>query len=300
MTSRTGVVVARGLAALALVLAVLGPVDRASATWSIVAIDPATGLVGAAMASCVPASVLGDPDETLVPVVLVPGRAAAVAQGTIEPEAPVELRQLLVDGASPEQAIEELLAEDDQPSVRQYAVVVGATDDAPGGVATHSGDDAEAVVRVVTGDLVSVQGVLLGGPAVADDALAAYEAARAGGATLDRALADALLAGADAGGDRRCEPDQRALFAHLAVAEADDEPIRPSLLLTVTVDEEDGQNPVELLDAALEEGRTGWIDAGLRDPAGVPRNLVMVIGAALTVAAVLVLRRGMGRPSARR
>jgi uncharacterized Ntn-hydrolase superfamily protein len=291
------------LSALAGVWACVGLAGTAAATWSIVAVDPDSGLVGAAIASCVPASVLGDPGQTLVPVVLVPGRGAGVSQGTIDPEAPPRLRSLLADGATASEVIDTLLADDEQASVRQYGAVTlggGPGDDGPGPTAdVFTGDDVEDETAAAIGDVVSVQGGLLVDRDLADRALDAYVAARQAGRSLDRALADALVAGSRAGGDRRCD-EQTALFAHLAVAEPDDDGLRPSLLLTVTVDEGDGQNPVVLLDRALDDGRVGWVDAGRDEPAGVSRTLVFGIGVALTVAAVMVIRRGMGSPAGRR
>ncbi len=296
------------VAVAATLVALLGWTRPASATWSIVAVDPETGLVGAAMASCVPAAVLGDPDEALVPVVLVPGTAAAVTQGAIDPEAPPQLRAALVGGAGAAEAVEALTAEDDQVIVRQYAVAVG-DGSGPEAVATFTGEEVEAEVGSRAGtalgpsgaERVAATGLLLADAATVDRAFAAYAEARDRGRSMDRALADALLAGSEAGGDRRCPDDQTALFAHLAVAEPDDDPQRPSLLLTVTVDEGDGQNPVALLDTLLDEGRTGWVDAGLAgDPAGLSRTLVLVVASILAVTAVIVFRRGLGRTSARR
>lgn len=279
-----------------LLTVLLGPIGAASATWSIIAVDPETGLVGGAMASCVPASVLGDPDETLVPLILVPGRGVGIAQGTIEPEALPRFRQLLTDGVGAEDTIAALVADDDQDALRQYAAVT-LTEDGTAVAASHLGTLVEPEIGLSPGEAVSAQGVLLADAGATDAALTAYLDGRAAGRSLDQALVDALMAGADTGGDRRCPEDQTALFAHLAVAEPDDDGVRPSLLLTVTVDEGDGQNPVLLLDRALDEGRTGWIDAGLGgDPAGVPRALVLVIGAGLAVAAFAVIRRGMGHP----
>jgi uncharacterized Ntn-hydrolase superfamily protein len=285
----------RTVAAVLVAGATLGLAGPASATWSIVAVDPETGQVGAALASCIEAGVLGDPDQALVPVVLVPGRAAAVTQATIEPAAPVDLRRRLSEGASPTEAVALLLEDDERPSVRQFGVV--AFD---GPAETHTGSDVEPIAASATGDGVAVQGVLLTDRAVVDRALAAFEASRADGGSLDRALVDGLLAGAAEGGDHRCDSDQTALFAHVAVAEPDDDPLRPSLLVTVTVDEGDGQNPVSLLDEALAEARFGWIDAGLDDPVGIPRVAVILVAAAMAAAAVLLLWKGMGSPSARR
>ena len=300
----------RGLALLVLPIAVVAALvltpQPAQATWSIIAVDPETGLVGAAMASCIPASVLGDPDQALVPVVLVPGVAAGVAQGTIEPTVPPRMRELLGLGTGAEELVLGLTEDDEQALARQYAaaVVAGQGSEA---VATFTGAEVEGAsgaaarddVGPARSERVAAAGVLLADAGAVDRAIDAYGTARSEGRSLDRALADALLVGSAAGGDRRCPDDQTALFAHLAVAEPDDDPLRPSLILTVTVDEGDGQNPVELLDRALDDGRTGWIDAGQRDPAGVPRAAVLAVGVLLTVAAVVVLRRGIGRPSAR-
>ncbi len=148
---------------------------------------------------------------------------------------------------------------------------------------------------------MAVTGVLLDDQAAVDRAFEGYTEARSEGRSLDRALTDALLAGSEAGGDRRCPDDQTALFAHLAVAEPDDDPTRPSLLVTVTVDENDGQNPVALLDTFLDEGRIGWIDAGIGDdPVGLSRLLVLAVAVLMAVAAFVVLRRGLGQTSARR
>ncbi len=260
------------------------------------------------MASCVPASVLGDPGETLVPVVLVPGRAAAVAQATIDPVAPPEMRAALVSGAGADETLALLSADDEQLLVRQYSVAVNDGDGTEA-VATFTGEAVEGAVGSRASstagpsgaERVAVTGVLLEDEGAIDVAFEAYTAARDDGQSMDVALAQALLAGSEAGGDRRCPEDQTALFAHLAVAEPDDDPSRPSLLVTVTVDEDDGQNPVALLDSFLDEGRLGWIDAGTGDPpVGLSRLVVLAVATLMAIAAFVVLRRGLGQTSARR
>lgn len=278
------------------VLAVAGP---AAATWSIVAVDEDTGEVGAALASCVPAGVLGEPDRPLVPVVLVPGVGAAITQGSILPTAPGEMRQLLTDGAGPQQLIDAVLEEDDQASARQYAVVLLAETEGAR-VATHTGVDVEPARGDRTGPSMAVSGVLLADDGALTATLEAFDAAERDGRSLADALVAALQVGAERGGDRRCGPDQTALFAHVAVAGPDDDPSDPSELLTVTVDEGDGQNPVTLLAEARERGDRGWVDVGLADPAGVPRTVVFAIGVVLAIAAFLTIRKGLGTPAARR
>jgi uncharacterized Ntn-hydrolase superfamily protein len=276
----------------------------ASATWSVVAVDPETGEVGAAMASCASAGMLGEPDQVLVPVVLVPQRGVGLTQGLIDPAAPVGLRQLLGDGASPETIIAELLAIDEQPEARQFGIATLPETAAPG----QTGPEAVAVTGSLVegpaadgdGELFAAQGLLLASDDVIDSTVDAFVEARRSGTSLADALVAGLVAGAEAGGDKRCDADQTALFAHLAVAAPGDDPLRPSTLITVTVDEGDGQNPVVLLDQALSDGGSGWVDAGLREPTGIPRAAVLAVAFMLSIAAVVVLRAGMGNTKARR
>lgn len=263
----------------------------AAATWSIIAVDPETGEVGAAMAACSPVAALGEPDEVPAPLVLVPGRGVAVAQGSVDPNDLDQLRAMLADPATVDaEAVIVAVTADNDPelqSVRQYAVVVD------GSVAAFDGPQTEAAASVVTGAEVAAQGVTLASAEVVDATLAAYVEARAGRASLADALVEALQAGSSAGGDRRCG-EQTALFAHMSVASPGEDGVLPARLLTVTVDEGDGQNPVALLVAANSDGRTGWVDAGLRSPTTLSRRLVLAVGVAMAAISVLVIRRGMG------
>lgn len=86
-----------GIAGATVVAIVLAMADPAAATWSIVAVDDDSGDVGVAIASCVPYDVIGNPDEAAVPVVLDPGRAAAVTQAQFD----IEARPLAFAGSSP-------------------------------------------------------------------------------------------------------------------------------------------------------------------------------------------------------
>lgn len=285
---------------LTVLLTVFGLTNAAGATWSIIAVDPETGRVGAAIASCVPSGLLGEPDSALVPVVLIPGRGVAVTQGSINPDSPGGLRQLLTDGFAPSEAIDELLDIDDLATARQYGVVLLSPSESGEQATTFTGADTEAIAGGVNTDTVAVQGLLLAERAMLDATLSAFEEAIANSRTLEQALLSGLAAGSALGGDRRCEPDQTALFAHLAVAGPEDDPVRPSVLLTVTVDEGDGQNPVPLLVEAFDDGQTGWVDAGLMEPTGIPRIAVGVVGAILAIAAFFTLKRGLGSPAARR
>lgn len=286
--------------AFTVLLSIFGLTNAADATWSIIAVDPETGRVGAAMASCVPSGLLGEPDSALVPVVLLPGQGVAVTQGSINPDSPGGLRQLLSDGVTPSDAIDELLDIDDLATARQYGVVLLSPSESGEQATTFTGADTEAIAGGVNTNTVAVQGLLLAERAMLDATLSAYEAAIANSRTLEQALLAGLAAGSALGGDRRCDADQTALFAHLAVAGPDDDALRPSVLLTVTVDEGDGQNPVPLLVEAYDDGQTGWVDAGLIEPTGIPRVAVGAVGALLAIAAFFTLKKGLGSPAARR
>lgn len=286
---------ASGLLLVFLVLLVPAP---AAATWSVAATDPDTGEVGVALASCVPAEILGRPDQALVPLVLVPGAAAAVTQGQLNLAAPDRIVELASAGTPPADIVAELSSAsfDQQAELRQHAVV-----DLDGNVAafTGSGTSAEALDRQSPN--VSVQGNLLVSASVVTEALDRFVADRAGGADLASALVAALLAGSRAGGDRRCGA-QTALFAQVAVAGTGDSGQQPPLLLTVQVDEGDGRNPVELLASSFAAGERGAVDAGAAagGRGGQVRLAVLVACLVLVVAGGAVFRRGLGSRQARR
>ncbi len=273
---------------MSLILVLAAP---AAATWSIIAIDAETGEVGAAMAACSPVSALGEPDEVPATIVLVPGRGAAVAQGSVDPGDLEQLRSALTDPTvdSAEAVITAGVTDNDPDlqSVRQYAVVV------EGSVASVDGPETQPESLAVVEPDAAAQGVASASDAVVTDSLTAYTDARSRGASLIDALVAGLEAGSVAGGDDRCD-GQTALFAHVSTAGPGEDGITPDRLLTVTVDEGDGQNPVALLVEAHREGRTGWVDAGLRPPTTIPRWVVVVAGGLMAVASILVIRRGMG------
>ncbi|MEL7157990.1 MAG: DUF1028 domain-containing protein, partial [Actinomycetota bacterium] len=278
--------------------------SAAGATWSVVAVDPETGEVGAAIASCVPGDILGEPTGPLVPVALVPGVGAGVSQGQLDVGAPGRIIELLETGSDPAAVVDDLTdpERDALFAVRQHAVVAAVDGPAASAtVAAHTGAELSAAALDRQGDGVSVQGNLLVADAVVDDALGAYASARAADGALADALVDALVAGARAGGDRRCG-DQTALFAQVVVAGPDDDPTQPTTVLTVLVADGDGRNPVEELATAWSEGRRGLIDLDQPSPAGGRwfRIAVFVVAGAMVGGAVLAFARGLGAVSARR
>jgi uncharacterized Ntn-hydrolase superfamily protein len=157
-------------------------------TWSILARDPATGALGAAVATRFFA--VG------ALAIHVEGRVAALAtQALINPMYAVYGMPPLRSGEAPDAVIAALLAADAGRAHRQIHVL-----DASGRIAAHTGGDCVGWCGSVRGIDVSVAGNMLAGPDVVARTLAAFEVAT--GSMAERLLT-ALEAGEAAGGDRR-------------------------------------------------------------------------------------------------
>lgn len=235
----------------AVVFTFVGPAD---ATWSIVGVDPETGEVGVAIASCVPISQLGDLEEPLFLVALVPGVGAGVTQAQVNPSAPQRMETLLGVGQTAIDVIDDVSSEefDAQFEVRQHGVVTlagSAAGDEVDSAASYTGVLTDSFTGDRQGSQVAVQGNLLANGEVLDATFEAFEAAA--GAPLAERLVEALAAGSEAGGDGRC--DETAFFAHLVVVEPGDVREDPSVLMTFG-SMEPGDNPVLALEAAFAEG----------------------------------------------
>lgn len=157
-------------------------------TWSILARDPTTGELGAAVATRFFA--VG------ALAIHVEGAVGALAtQALINPMYAVQGMPQLRAGAMPQDVIADLLAGDAGWAHRQIHVL-----DATGRIAAHTGVDCVDWCGSVRGTDVSVAGNMLAGPDVVARTLAAYEAAS--GPMAERLLT-ALQAGEEAGGDKR-------------------------------------------------------------------------------------------------
>lgn len=176
---------------LSLVLALLlVPALPASATFSIVAIDPVTGDLGIAVAS-----------RYFAVGAVVPWADAGV--GAVATQAGVNVGygpralELLRQGLTAQQVMDKLFAEDTFPGKegRQIAIV-----DAKGNIAVVTGDAANAWRGHVKGKTWSAQGNILVGPQVVEAMGRAFDATND---ELAEKLYAALKAGDDAGGDSR-------------------------------------------------------------------------------------------------
>jgi uncharacterized Ntn-hydrolase superfamily protein len=157
-------------------------------TWSILVRDPATGALGAAVATRFFA--VG------ALCVHVEGRVGALAtQALVNPMYAVNGMPMLRAGEPPVSVVAALLAADAGRETRQLHML-----DAAGRIAQHTGAECIDWCGHVRGADISVAGNMLAGAAVLDATLAAFAAAEG---SLAERLVTALEAGEAAGGDKR-------------------------------------------------------------------------------------------------
>ncbi len=157
-------------------------------TFSIVACDPAAGELGVAVASRFFAV------GSVVPWAKA-GVGAVATQSFANTSFGWRGLELLEKGISPEEAIRELLRNDDNPARRQVGMV------APDGKsATYTGENCVPWAGGRSGANYAVQGNILTGEAVV---LAMEKAFLESGGTLAERMYAALLAGDEQGGDSR-------------------------------------------------------------------------------------------------
>ena len=157
-------------------------------TYSIVARDPDTGDVGVAVQShwFSVGSIVSWAE---------PGVGVVATQSIAEPAYGPRLLERLREGQAPRQALDELLAADEQARVRQVAVV-----DRSGAVAVHTGDGCIAYAGHLEGNGFSAQANMMGGPEVWPAMAAAFSDSTG---PLPRRLMATLDAAEAAGGDVR-------------------------------------------------------------------------------------------------
>lgn len=157
-------------------------------TFSIVAADTVTGELGIAVASKFLAC------GAVVPWASAGAGAVATQSYSNTAYGPDGIR-MMREGASAEQALARLLADDPDQALRQVGIV-----DARGGAAAHTGSACHAWAGHQIGPGFACQGNILVGVETVQAMAATFQAAK--GQLSDR-LAAALIAGDAAGGDRR-------------------------------------------------------------------------------------------------
>ncbi len=197
----------------------LPPKFGKSATFSIVAIDPDSGVCGAAVASKYPA--VGE----VVPYVR-GGVGAFCTQHFHHPDFGPQALDMLEQDKPPSEILFELTRDDERAGTRQLAIV-----DRHGRTAQHNPTDAPQRSHwwgAMSGRFYACQGNTLAGSEVITAMAAAYE--KTAGSLSDRLMA-ALVAGDCAGGDHRGrlaagivvdKPDFEGTWLNLQVDGSDD------------------------------------------------------------------------------
>lgn len=204
--------------------------NEITATFSIVAVDPETGEVGAAVASKYPAV------GKVVPIVEL-GVGAFCTQHHHVPTWRSEAIGMLKEGIAPEQVLANLLKDDLHREMRQLAII-----DTQGRTAVHNPTQAPEQSRywgAMTGRFYCCQGNTLTGSEVIIAMAKAYESTS--GTLADRLMA-AMEAGDEAGGDHRGR-----LAAGIRYAIGGDKPV------TLELDVDNSSNAVRELAAKYAE-----------------------------------------------
>lgn len=221
-------------------------------TFSIVAMDPITGEVGSAGASCVDLDAANLPTDDFLGE-LFPGVGAINSQAWYVPANQANARARMNDGLSPSEIIQWLIDNDvsNQPQLRQYGIVGKVGDDIE--TAAHTGTSTDDYKNHITGPNYAIQGNILLGQEVLDGM-------EEGFLTADGDLACKLMAalqGANmVGADMRCAGNgTSSLFAFVKVSQPSDTFGDPSFLLSVRTGSNDEVEPITELQTIFDAER---------------------------------------------
>lgn len=181
-------------------------------TFSIVAVNPATGEVGSAGASCIAGSIIISDIH--------PGVGAIHTQSYWNQSNQDSASSLMDLGYSPEEIIDWLIENDAQnnPSIRQYGII-DLIDN--GRSAGFTGENCFDYKNHILGQTYAIQGNILLGQEILDSMEIAFTSTYG---TLDEKLIAALLAANVPGADTRCLPyGTPALSAFIRMAKSEDE-----------------------------------------------------------------------------
>ena len=166
-------------------------------TFSIVAVDTITGEIGSAGASCV--GPIGGVGAFILSDVI-EGVGAIHTQASYLAQNQQNARNKMLEGLSPQQIIEWLVANDAQnnPTIRQYGIVDLTRD---GESAAYTGANCTNYKNHITGPGYAIQGNILLGQVIIDTMQSAY--LNTNGPLADRLMAT-LQAAKILGADTRC------------------------------------------------------------------------------------------------
>lgn len=237
------------LIALSFIVFLLNLETRSQDTFSIVAVDPETGEVGSAGASCVDLSSFpGFVDHFLGE--LFPGVGAINTQAWYNQTNQLNARNRMNNGDTPNEIIDWLIANDvsGQPELRQYGVVALVDDSLES--AGHTGASTDDYKNHITGSNYAIQGNILLGQEILDSMEARFLNAEG---DLACKLMAALQGANVIGADTRCGINgTSSLFAFVKVAQPNDPFGSPSFVQSVRTSEGTGIEPIDSLQSLFD------------------------------------------------
>lgn len=227
-------------------------------TFSITAVDPVTGQVGSAGASCIA--------NCLILSDVHPGVGIIHTQAYWNSTNQNYAKSLMDLGLSPQQIIDSLVAHDAQnnPTIRQYGIV----DLINGGrTAAYTGVNCNNYKNHIIGPTYTIQGNILLGQKVLDSMQARF--LNTPGTLADKLMA-ALQGAKMIGADTRCT-NKSSISAFLRVAKTND-PVN-NLYLHLNVGNTTGsKDPIDSLQVLYNQ----WLLTGIRNLSGeVPTGIVL-------------------------
>lgn len=217
-------------------------------TFSITAVDPVTGLVGSAGASCVAGSIILSDVH--------PNRGVIHTQSYYVAGNQTYARNLMNLGLSPQQIIDSLVAHDVQgnPTQRQY----GITDFVGNNIRTagYTGVNCINYKNHNLGPSFTVQGNILLGQQILDSMYARFM--NTSGTMADKLMA-ALQGAKVIGADTRCAPYKSSISAFIRVAKPTDPQNGPYWLDLNVNNTPTNKDPIDSLQVLYNQ----WITTGI-------------------------------------
>ena len=225
------------------IVGILALTPRAFATWSILAVDTASGQMVVASATCLQQSVfprLGARDLRDIQAVVVPGKGIAACQAAIDTTRKNQqtVQAELGKGTDPSKILDLLKLQDTAVESRQFGIL-----DLQGKSVGFSGRGNQANALSEFGKAGSslyyqMQGNILANDDVIHDAGRAFT--RTSGTLADRVMA-AMEAANARGGDRRCTDGRTAYVAYILIID------KSGKETYITATDEDSPNPIPAL-----------------------------------------------------
>lgn len=222
-------------------------------TFSIVAVDPVTGEVGSAGASCVDVSNFGTNDASFLGE-LFPGVGAINTQASYNTTNQANARNRMNAGQTPSQIIQWLVNNDvsNQPQYRQYGIAALVNGQAQS--AGYTGSSTMNYKNHITGPNYAIQGNILLGQQILDNMEAGFLNEPG---DLSCKLMAALQGANVVGADTRCASNgTSSLFAFLKVAQPNDQFGSPSFSIAVTTSNGQGIEPIDALQNKFDNQHT--------------------------------------------